>query len=108
MNTTYGLYKETTCYNYHDDGGGSSRYTEILGTDDDRDKLRRRWNQARRQERDALKKKGAHISYITAVAPNFASGKYSLSYYGSNGGGYSSVEHNLKIKLIPQFDSKKR
>lgn len=98
----YGLYDEVVCACYSDDGGGSDHKSYLLGVSDNKDDLAARWNAAKDAERTKLKEASRHISYIDAVPPNIQKGRYSVSYYGSNGGGYSSVSHKIIIKPIEQ------
>lgn len=104
----YGLYIKTTYCHYSDDGGGSTSYEDIIGTDESQEQLVKRWNAAQDAKRAKLEADGMHISYIREVPPNFIDDKFKLDYYGNNGGGYSGVTHRLEIKLIPQFDEQEK
>ncbi len=79
---TYGLMNNTTRGHYEE---ASSRYEYILGTDEDKEELIRRYNnwEGRKCELDE---------------------DGDGSYPGNTGGGCSYVSNSLSIKILDEFD----
>lgn len=95
------LHETRICGNYED---GDSERHRLLAVDTTREALRDRWNAWQKEKcAEAALQHGDQHRYLP---PPFRDGER-LTYPGSTGGGYSSVQYIITIEPFEQFDDPK-